>query len=182
MWCNGQHENNFCSDCLVHLRTKLHMLLITETLLNISSHTNRKACYKSVQYFREGERVKSDGTCRFRWALICPNRFSALSSLPCVCVCVSVCVSVCVCLEWLRTPAWPQKFKSGRKDRRGALNANNEFALFKKPSLSLRLTPTSHPFVVLTTLPLCAPTVFVRGGKQVGQNNISAISMQTMEV
>ena len=40
----------------------------------------------------EGERVKSDGTCRFRWALICPNRFTALSSLPCVCVCVCVCV------------------------------------------------------------------------------------------
>lgn len=94
------------------------------------SYEHRKARYKSAQFRKKVRRVKSDGTCRFRWALICPNRFSALSSLLDVCVCVCF-------VEWLRTLAWPQNLSSERKDRRGALNANSAFTLFKKRNLSV---------------------------------------------
>lgn len=51
-------------------------------LVNVSSHAKPERLATNLPNFEwRWGRVKSDGTRGFRWALICPDRFSALSSL-----------------------------------------------------------------------------------------------------
>lgn len=132
-------EGNFrriCSHCFAYIsRCGCMCYRSQRDLVNISSHANPGRLATNLPNFEwRWERVKSDGTRRFRWALICPYRFSALSSLPDECVRARRRVA--------QNTGLTRKFSSERKDGRGARNAKNL-------NLTVIDSLRSHPFVVV---------------------------------